>query len=811
MTIPAQVKRSWVRARAVPRPSGDALALLTLFAVLLGGAWDLLRPGAVTVGLDAVAFFYPMYAFLGERLRAGDLPGWNPYQFAGAPFAADPESGWGYLPAMVAFGLLPVAAAAKLFAALHLLLAGTGTYLLGRLFRLGPVAALAAALAFANGGFFSDRLRCCFAHVQVAAWLPWAFVGVEVAARGRGASGRLAGWSVAAVALGQIFSGWLGQGAAYALLALGAFLVYRVAIEPPRWRSSRERRLGDLALHGAVVVGLGAALAAAGILPRIAYVARTNLADGYAGDPNLAWATDPGAWGWRAAATALLGPTGWYVGGAVTALALLAPFVAGRRHAVPLLVLLALSALLLTIDSPLPVSNLLFRIFPAFGDLHRHRPERVLLIGFFAAALLAGAAVAALPRWGRPRRASVAIAALPLAVVAGLALGGVSVPGATWGALLLASAAVAALTRGSDRVGRLAGGVLVLLIAADLGFAARVNVERGLFATTDLAAWSEPSAAAVVLGGRAGNEPPARFFGYDPALATKQHGQIILYRHNYRDSRTVALLVNNRATLLGLADIQGYNPLQPRRYVEFVTALNGRPQEYHGAYVLAPGLGSPLLDLLNARHVVLPDPIPLGRTDLERLVAEHPTRFRGDGARVVERSGALPRAWIVHEARRVEVGDALPLLVSGAVDPRRTALLETEPPPLAPTGDPARDGVAWVAAEPDRLRLRTRTDAPGLLVLSEAYDPGWVAAVDGRPVPVLVANHALRALPIPAGSHAVELRYEPAELRLGLVVTLAAAATLGGMIVAALALRAPRRRSVVRGRRRPPVAEPPVR
>jgi uncharacterized membrane protein YfhO len=56
-------------------------------------------------------------------------------------------------------------------------------------------------------------------------------------------------------------------------------------------------------------------------------------------------------------------------------------------------------------------------------------------------------------------------------------------------------------------------------------------------------------------------------------------------------------------------------------------------------------------------------------------------------------------------------------------------------------------------------------------VLSEVWDPGWQATVSGEPTPVLVANHALRALPIPPGEHAVVLAYDPPHLRLGLAIT----------------------------------------
>ena len=58
------------------------------------------------------------------------------------------------------------------------------------------------------------------------------------------------------------------------------------------------------------------------------------------------------------------------------------------------------------------------------------------------------------------------------------------------------------------------------------------------------------------------------------------------------------LAVNNRATLHGLHDIQGYNPVQLQAYVDYMRVLNGTSQDYHDANVLESGLDSPLLDLL---------------------------------------------------------------------------------------------------------------------------------------------------------------------------------------------------------------------
>jgi uncharacterized membrane protein YfhO len=92
--------------------------------------------------------------------------------------------------------------------------------------------------------------------------------------------------------------------------------------------------------------------------------------------------------------------------------------------------------------------------------------------------------------------------------------------------------------------------------------------------------------------------------------------------------------------------------------------------------------------------------------------------------------------------------------------------------------------------EADRIQLETATGAPGLIMLSETYYPAWKAYVDGRPVPIYVADHVLRAVPVPAGEHTVELRYESWSLRVGLVVSL-----ISYLVFIALAVAGTRRKS----------------
>ena len=93
-----------------------------------------------------------------------------------------------------------------------------------------------------------------------------------------------------------------------------------------------------------------------------------------------------------------------------------------------------------------------------------------------------------------------------------------------------------------------------------------------------------------------------------------------------------------------------------------------------------------------------------------------------------------------------------------------------------------------VSAEGDlgeaRFRLRTSThvvvdveaNAACVLVLSDAFYPGWTAHIDRDPAQVFPAYHAFRAIVIPKGAHRVEFRYAPRSFNVGLGVALAAIA-----------------------------------
>ncbi len=767
---------------------GFLLVVLTLVAV-----WDLVVGGTV-VGKDTITQYYTWHSYLGERLRAGDVPGWNPYQFSGAPFAGDPLSGWTYLPAMILFTALPVSAAAKGYLFVHLLLAGLFAYALARVLRMNLAGALLAAVAYEFNVFIYWRNLCCSPYASVMAWLPLAILGVELAVRSTRWPERGLWLGVGGLALSQILAAWPGQGSYYALLALGGYVAYRTLLFPPEnVRGLRGRVLGSL-IHGGGVLLFGFGLAAAGLLPRLEYQTLSTLAEGYGNIEGVraAW----GGWtsdDWKR----LVAPGLIYPGLTVLALALASPLVARTRHAAPFFLVLSLFALFLSTPDGTVLHSVLYSLLPGFEWMHPHGPGRIKVILYLGLALLAGATVSRLGERGArsmvavPAATSLLLAACVVALLAteGPPAGlGVGVSVVSLSALAVANACVAAYAL-SPTGRRGAVLLMVLVLFVDLFVAGRATVAERADADlgkdlvkVDLSRYFEPTGAARFLRSE-GEEEPARYFGYGPRRIGD--GWSFNYNNRFAERETSSLLASNMGTPLGLQSIQGYNAVHIARYDEFMEALNGRSQGYHNADVVSRGLDSPLLDLINVRYMVVPAEVGADQDRLRSLKDAHPTVYGDDRVEVLENRDALPRAWIVHSAIETSPSETLEQLGSGAVDPRRTALLERRPPDLAVPADPAADRATVTEYEADSMSLATATGARGLLVLSEPYYPAWKAYVDGEPAPLYVADHALRAVPVPAGEHSVELRYESWTLRTGLAVSLAAYLALAVLVASA--------------------------
>ena len=144
--------------------------------------------------------------------------------------------------------------------------------------------------------------------------------------------------------------------------------------------------------------------------------------------------------------------------------------------------------------------------------------------------------------------------------------------------------------------------------------------------------------------------------------------------------------------------------------------------------------------LLNVRYLVRP------------ASANDPNPVYADSTwKIYEDPQAMPRAWVEHAQRAA----------------------------------PEEVRITGYAAEHIALAVHSATQ--GMLVLSEMYDPGWTARVNGAPAAIAEVYGGLRGIAVPAGDSTVVLEYRPTSALIGAAVSIATFVIV--LAFAALALR----------------------
>src|SRR5687768_6574855 len=211
---PQSLRRLPVEGRRAFAVAAASLAVLVLYVLS-----DALTAGNDRLpGIDA-GNLYSWELYTRSVLATGQLPHWNPYQFAGSPHLADPQTTVLYPPAMLLRWLPPVPFFAWM-TALHLWLAGAGGLFLGRVVGLGWIASAAAGVALILGGSSVSWIHN--GHLLLlytTAWLPWALAFAILAVR----RGTLLPHPGLALVLVLLFLAGYLQGAIYIVAAVSLY------------------------------------------------------------------------------------------------------------------------------------------------------------------------------------------------------------------------------------------------------------------------------------------------------------------------------------------------------------------------------------------------------------------------------------------------------------------------------------------------------------------------------------------------------------------------------------------------------------
>ena len=214
------------------------------------------------------------------------------------------------------------------------------------------------------------------------------------------------------------------------------------------------------------------------------------------------------------------------------------------------------------------------------------------------------------------------------------------------------------------------------------------------------------------------------------------------------------ILPPNTASYFGIESIEGYDPIISSRYEEFMAAIargvpDITPPFGFNRIVTLESLHVPLLPLLGARYV-------LSLTDLPQQYLVKV--FEEGETRVYEDSRAVPRAYIV-ERPIISFGKEETMnTLYKLKDFRREAVVEGDVSILSVPmkGD---ESVFLTRYESNRLEIDTSLSVPRLLVVANAYDPGWRASIDGKTTSVYRTNYAFQGIVVPAGTHNIVFSY----------------------------------------------------
>ncbi len=732
-----------------------------------GGAERILERFPNNSILYDVAFqFYPWSAYGLERLGRLDIPLWNPYTLAGLPFIGNHQSGVFELTKItgVLLGLDAIWWPSFSWPA-TIALAGLFTWLFLRHLGLMPLAAAVGGTAYALSGPMVVWLG--WPHASTAMWLPWLLLAYDKALLE--GTGR---W-IAGAAVGTAFLFFAGhiQVAWYVLFTVATWVVFR-ALTSEQGRDLTRLRQQLWPVTAALVLGLG--LASIQLWPTAELLGQSSLAGkgrGLTQGMSIAGAAGAGhianPHGYRGGGPTLLdlglfvypalygdsgtdftrgsgntNETAVYIG--IVALALSVTSLAGPRKRRRVTIFWAVSAVVyagaaLSVPGPallnyLPVFNLTnvgrLRFLAAFA--------LAVLSGLGAQALLEGDA-----REGKRRRFifGATVAALALSTFAWLEYAKfldlktlparlITAQTALLPVLGIGTIAVVRILRSTGETARkVAGTALVAVVAVEL-----LTYGAGYHRGIDPALVAPRNPAVAWLQDRAAN------------------GRITSFK-DQPENRT--MLFPNSAMVFGLYDIRGYEVLKVDRFEQLQRAVAGSdPRTIYRKF------DPDYFRIGSVKYFVQNKDGPA--EEVLRSAGLKPV-FTDDGTRIWQDDLALPRAFVVYRTTAVQdTKAAARLFQRHALDFNRQAIIE-DGPALAEKGrlTPAK----VTGSLPERVTIKTTAERRGLLVLTDAYYPGWRAYIDGRATRIYPANVAFRGVVVPKGTHEVEFIYRPDSFR----------------------------------------------
>lgn len=671
-----------------------------------------------------------------DSWKAGTRPGWNPYTFAGVPLDANIQAA-PYYPLNLVFFLFSFPVAWTVFIILQPILAGTFFYLYVKRFGIVPLAAFSGALVWAFGGFAVSWMTWgTISHT--ALWLPLILLGIDMLSVSKKRKAYYLRWSaiLGGAAAMTVLGGHI-QIAMYVLLVSAAYSFWK-------WK-----QMADRSVFRWVLMSIGAAgiVTAVQWVPFISFLIESErvsaldswktpgwflpwqhliqfIAPDFFGNPATMnyW----GVWNY--------GEFIGYIGVIPLVLAISAMGASGIPGFFAMAAAMSLVGML-----PSPLSKPPFELhIPIVSVL---QPTRLMVLVDFSLAVLASFGIDLLLKGDRKRlHKSMIYYGTGLA---GLWVVATGVRFISQNGTLLENFAVARRN-------------LVLPTALFAGLVLWLVVFRLAKHVRWRQAWVAVLICIIVFdlfrfGWKFTPFTPASYFFPTTKIVDFLIAQKKPFRVMTLDDR---ILPPNVSGYYGIETIEGYDPVAPALYEDFLVASERNapdiigPTGFNRIYT-AHNIDSLLLPYLNVRYV-------LSLTEVKRSYMRFVMK---EGETIVyEYTKGLPRVYLADTtAIAQKPADALSKLFGGlgqlpGVYDGKIALMNI---PLS--GDETVDIAKYSSNE---IRLKVKTINKRMLVILNRYDSRWRATIDGSTASALFpVNYLFTGLMVPGGTHDVVVSY----------------------------------------------------
>ena len=763
--------------------SNEILTIAALAAMVIWFCDGMIFSGMIPFFRDLATYFYPIKFSVAEAFKAGELPLWDRHMATGFPIMAGFQSAVFYPPS-ISFYFLHFSAAIQFTFVFHYALAAAGSYVLFRSWKCPVYVSLIGAILFTFGGT-TVSLTNLLNHFQSAVWLPWVIYFWERTVRSQRWKD-IAAFSI--VALCQLLAG----SPEIFLLSIGLVVL-------DTFRLHREERLHGFFRVSAILLGSGCIIVGLGmvqLLPTAELIMQSRRDQPIHLAEALSWSLAPSS------LIGLLLPTleadaslaigvrllltqgvpfllSHYIG-VIGVLGLCCWFRAARTKERTITLALIGCSLLFAFGSYTSVYSFLYEWVPMLRVMRF--PEKYYYLTF---ALLVFTTVRGLRQVDDNETSHTSWVVATSILVAWLVA---YVTFRTHPQLLADFVQPRNPTEASSLAANptTIAAILVILekqIAVSLTLALLFGLNRfGVLRWTllrpllvltvflDLSSANKPlhflrDESLVQSAARIIERPPAdhgRFFYYPPGNNVHPSFMRVSGNPTYEKATEIALnnLLPNTGMLYGFEYFQDIDALGRRSYTDFLNFINSLPADRRGK----------LLRALNVKHVVAFHSLEVKGLELVREFPEHYSRL-------YEVTDAVPRAYVAaHAIYDLDPKSTLERMASDSFDPLRDVVLDA--PIHLETKGVFQGNAAIQLYENNRVQINAHLSEPGVLVLTDAFYPGWKVFVGGKEQKILRANYLFRGVELRAGNHEVEFVYDPISFKIGLLISLLTATLL---------------------------------